>query len=81
MRQGGPYYLISRTLGAELGGAIGVLLVFEHVVAAVYYLSTISEVLFLANTAVRILLSLFLSFSLFFSPSMYVNVLESWSHL
>ena len=52
MRQGGPYFLISRTLGAELGGAIGVLLVFEHVVAAVYYLATISEILFLANASV-----------------------------
>ncbi len=52
MRAGGPYYLISRTLGAELGGAIGMLLVFEHTVAAVYYLATISEVLFLANSTV-----------------------------
>jgi amino acid transporter len=54
MRDGGPYHLISRTLGAELGGAIGVLLVFEHIVGAVYYLSTISEILFLANSTVRV---------------------------
>lgn len=29
---GGPYFLISRTLGVELGGAIGILLLLEHVV-------------------------------------------------
>ena len=45
MQSGGPYFLISRTLGAELGGAIGILLLFEHVVGAVYYLTTFEEIL------------------------------------
>ena len=51
MKAGGPYFLISRTLGTELGGAIGVLLLFEHLLAGVYYLATITEIVDLANTA------------------------------
>eukprot|EP00055_Hartaetosiga_balthica_P016009 m.98637 g.98637 ORF g.98637 m.98637 type:complete len:927 (-) comp9018_c0_seq1:894-3674(-) len=49
LKSGGPYYLISRTLGAELGGAIGVLLLIEHVVATVYYLATFGEVIQLSS--------------------------------
>jgi amino acid transporter len=49
MRAGGPYFLISRTLGPELGGAIGVLLILENIIASVFFLSTIGEIIFLSN--------------------------------
>eukprot|EP00051_Salpingoeca_urceolata_P006548 m.86480 g.86480 ORF g.86480 m.86480 type:complete len:969 (+) comp14878_c0_seq1:249-3155(+) len=44
MQSGGAYFLISRTLGAELGGSIGILLVVKHLIGAVYYLATVSEI-------------------------------------
>jgi hypothetical protein len=50
LRSGGPYFLISRTLGAELGGAIGLLLLLKHVIAAVYYLATFGEIVQLSSS-------------------------------
>ncbi len=50
MRPGGAYFLITRTLGAELGGAIGLVLLLEHVIASAYLLTTFSEILSLATT-------------------------------
>lgn len=54
MRPGGPYFLISRTLGAELGGAIGVVLLAEHVIASVYFLSTFGEIVSLSSNTVTV---------------------------
>jgi amino acid transporter len=53
IKSGGPYFLISRTLGLSLGGAIGVILLAEHVVANVFYLASVSEVINLAITVRR----------------------------
>ena len=42
VRSGGPYFLLSRTLGPQLGGAIGVLLILEHIVAGAFYVTGLS---------------------------------------
>ena len=52
MRPGGPYFLISRTLGPELGGAIGLVLLVEHVVASVYFLAVFGEIIALSSSDV-----------------------------
>jgi len=45
MRDGGCYYLISRTLGPQIGGAIGITLVLAHTTAIAFRLSYASLVI------------------------------------
>lgn len=42
---GGPYYMISRNLGPELGGAVGILFFLGTTVAASMYITGAVEIL------------------------------------
>lgn len=52
-KPGGAYLIISRTLGAEFGAAIGVLIAAEHILAVNLFLSSCAEIL-LYNTDVPV---------------------------
>ncbi len=56
IQSGGPYFLLSRTMGLAIGGAIGVILLIEHIIANVFYLASISEVINFAVTVCMLML-------------------------
>lgn len=62
---GGAYYLISRSLGPEFGGSIGLIFAFANAVAVAMYVvgfaETVVEMLNVRNTYSNICLSVFLS--------------------
>jgi len=45
VRTGGAYYIISRSLGSEIGGSIGVPLFFSQAISVAFYIIGFSEVL------------------------------------
>lgn len=53
--QGGAYYLISRSLGPEFGGSIGLIFAFANAVAVAMYVvgfaETVVEMLNVRNTS------------------------------
>lgn len=46
---GGPYYMISRNLGPELGGAVGILFYLGTTIAASMYITGAIEILIVRN--------------------------------
>ncbi len=49
VRKGGPYYIISRTLGPELGGAIGLILFLAQAISVAFYCVGFAEGLIAAT--------------------------------
>lgn len=49
VRKGGPYYIISRTLGPELGGAIGLILFLAQAISVAFYCVGFAEGLIVAS--------------------------------
>jgi amino acid transporter len=68
VRTGGSYFMISRTLGLEIGGAIGIPLFFSQAISVAFYIIGFSEAfttVFPQVPATSLSLSLILLFGLF----------------